>query len=116
MTWTVIFHPDFAAEVDDLSKEVRIELLASVQLLEIYGPTLGRPAVDTLNGAKMKNLKELRFKADDGVWRFAFAFDPKRQAIVLCGGDKSGVSSNRFYKTLIDTAENRYKQHLKGSK
>lgn len=116
MTWTVEFHPDFANEVGALSDEVRTELLASVQLLELYGPKLGRPAVDTLNGSKHKNMKELRFKADDGVWRFAFAFDPSRKAILLCGGDKSGVSSTRFYKALIASAEARYKQHLKGAK
>jgi hypothetical protein len=42
-------------------------------------------------------MKELRFDAANGVWRIAFAFDPKRQAILLCGGDKSGRSEDRFY-------------------
>ena len=53
-------------------------------------------------------MKELRFYAADGVWRFAFAFDPKRQAIILCGGDKSGVSEKRFYQQLIDKADARF--------
>ena len=47
-------------------------------------------------------MKELRFDAADGVWRFAFAFDPARKAIILCGGDKSGGSQKRFYRQLID--------------
>ncbi len=72
------------------------------------GPSLGRPLVDTLNARTMKNLKELRFRANDGVWRFAFAFDPKQRAIVLCGSDKSGVSETRFYKVLIRKAEARF--------
>ncbi len=58
-------------------------------------------------------MKELRFYADDGVWRVAFAFDRARQAILLCGGDKSGVGEKRFYKQLIKKADERYARHLK---
>lgn len=72
------------------------ELLAYIELLEQFGPQLGRPRVDTLNGSRHANMKELRFDASGGVWRIAFAFDPKRRAIVLCGGDKSGGSQKRF--------------------
>jgi hypothetical protein len=57
---------------------------------------LSRPRVDTLNGSRHANMKELRFNAANGVWRFAFAFDPNRQAIILCGGDKTGGSEKRF--------------------
>lgn len=57
-------------------------------------------------------MKEIRFKAADGVWRFAFAFDPHRQAVVLCGGDKSGASEKRFYKSLIKIADARFSSWL----
>ena len=57
-------------------------------------------------------MKELRFKADGGVWRVAFAFDPRRNAILLVAGAKSGVSEPKFYKRLIDKADKRYKEHL----
>jgi hypothetical protein len=57
-------------------------------------------------------MKELRFKAADGVWRVAFAFDPLRRAIILVAGDKSGVSQTRFYKQLINTADRRFTNHL----
>jgi hypothetical protein len=50
--------------------------------------------------------------ANDGVWRFAFAFDPKRAAILLCGGDKSGGSEQRFYRQLITKADDRFDAHL----
>jgi hypothetical protein len=50
--------------------------------------------------------------ADGGVWRIAFAFDPERAAILLVGGDKSGVGSGRFYKGLIKRADTRFDQHL----
>lgn len=51
-------------------------------------------------------------RADGGVWRIAFAFDPARAAILLVGGDKSGVASGRFYKGLIKRADARFDQHL----
>ncbi len=76
------------------------------------GPQLGRPHADTLDGSKHVNMKELRFKAADGVWRVAFAFDPERTAILLVGGDKSGVSEKRFYKQLIAKADKRLDEHL----
>jgi hypothetical protein len=56
-------------------------------------------------------MKELRFQLD-GVWRFAFAFDPRRSAIVLCGGDKEDRNSRRFYRELIETADRRFTVHL----
>jgi hypothetical protein len=73
---------------------------------------LGRPRVDTLNGSSHPNMKELRFDADNGVWRVAFAFDPRRKAILLVAGDKSGVGEKRFYKELIRKADIRFDAHL----
>jgi len=57
-------------------------------------------------------MKELRFDADDGVWRVAFAFDPKRQAVLLVAGDKSGGSEKRFYRQLMAKADQRFDDHL----
>jgi hypothetical protein len=57
-------------------------------------------------------MKELRFDAADGVWRVAFAFDPKRKAVLLVAGDKSGGSQRRFYKQLISKADERFDAHL----
>jgi len=116
MTWGVEFHDDFVEEFQDLPKEVQDELLAHMEVLEIIGPQMKRPRVDTLKGSKYKNMKELRFEACDGAWRFAFAFDPKRHAIVLCGGDKSGISEGRFYKRLIAKADVRFEAHFKALK
>jgi len=81
-------------------------------MLERFGPQLGRPRVDTLNGSDHPNMKELRFDAAGGVWRVAFAFDPDRKAILLVAGDKSGGSEKRFYRTLIDKADARFDAHL----
>lgn len=105
--WDVEFHTEFDPEYEALDEAVQDELLAQLKLLETFGPQLGRPRVDTLNGSEHANMKELRFDAAGGVWRFAFAFDPKRKAIVLCGGDKSGGSEKKFYRHLIGKADAR---------
>ena len=112
MNWSAYFHPKFKAEFAELSAAVQDEILALLVPLREYGPSLGRPEVDTLNDSKYANMKELRFRADGGVWRVAFAFDPQRNAVLLVAGDKAGVSEKKFYKRLIDKADKRYKEHL----
>jgi hypothetical protein len=112
MRWTVLYHDAFFAELNDLSGSVQDEILTMADLLTDSGPYLGRPHADTLAGSKHANMKELRFSADDGVWRVAFAFDPQRRAIILVAGDKSGVAQKRFYKTLIAKADARFASHL----
>jgi hypothetical protein len=112
MEWLVQLHPSFEAEFFALPQEVQDELLAKTLLLQISGPNLRRPHVDTLNGSRHSNMKEIRFKAADGVWRVAFAFDPRRNAILLVAGDKSGGSQKQFYKQLIAKADLRFDEHL----
>ena len=112
VAWEVHLHDDFVPEYHRLHTDVQDELLAHVELLERFGPQLGRPHVDTLNGSRYANMKELRLAATDGIWRFAFAFDTRRRAIIIFGGDKSGVSKKRFYRQLIDKADARFDAHL----
>lgn len=57
-------------------------------------------------------MKELRFDADNGVYRVTFAFDPRRKAVLLVAGDKCGVKDKRFYRHLITTADKRFDAHL----
>lgn len=112
MPWTVEFAREFEPEFDVLDEAVQDELLAQAKLLEQFGPLLGRPWADTLKGSRHANLKELRFDAANGVWRVAFAFDPRRRGILLVAGDKSGSSERRFYRTLIEKADARLDSHL----
>ena len=58
-------------------------------------------------------MKELRFTLADGEWRIAFAFDPRRQAILLVGSSKSGMSERQFYRDLLRVADARFDAHLK---
>ena len=112
MSWTVLFHDDFETEFNAFDKQLQDELLAHALLLGEFGPNFGRPTVDGLKGSKHPNMKELRFGWEGGVWRIAFAFDPKRQAILLIGGDKGGADQRRFYKQLIKVADERFDNHL----
>jgi hypothetical protein len=112
MSWDILFHDDFATEFDAWAKPLQDELLAHALLLRDFGPGLGRPTVDTLKGSKHTNMKEVRFAWVGEFWRVAFAFDPKRQAILLVGGDKGGTDQRRFYRRLIATADERFDGHL----
>jgi hypothetical protein len=112
MFWTVRFVDAFEAEFRALPREVQNPLMAIAKMLESHGPQLGRPQVDTLNGSRFANMKEIRFATAKGAWRVAFAFDPAREAILLVAGDKSGISQRRFYSRLISLADARYAAYL----
>lgn len=111
MTSVVRFHPDFEPEFDALTDAVQGALLQRARLLQSQGPALGRPNVDNLKGSKYPRMKELRFNADGGVWRVAFVFDTNREAILLAAGNKSGVAESRFYRQLLEKADERYAEH-----
>jgi hypothetical protein len=113
MPWAVRLDDAFQPEFDALSEAVQEELVSRELILAQFGPDLGRPTVDTLSGSRYSNMKELRFNCEDGVWRVAFAFDPKREAILLAAGDKKDVNQERFYRDLIKTADDRFAAHLK---
>jgi len=87
MAWIVEVGDEFGPEFYKLQQDVQTEILAHSRLLQQFGPQLGRPRVDTLNGSRHANMKELRFSAADGEWRVAFAFDPRRKAILLVAGN-----------------------------
>lgn len=88
MRWTVTLQEDFYNELALLEERLQDEIFAHAKLLALFGPNLGRPAVDTLKESRHANMKEMRFDWNGEVCRVAFAFDPKRQAILLAGGDK----------------------------
>ncbi|MGB6722013.1 MAG: type II toxin-antitoxin system RelE/ParE family toxin [Terracidiphilus sp.] len=112
--WEVIFHDEFFEEFGAWAEVVQDAVLSSLGKLRMFGPSLGRPSVDTLKESEYPNMKEIRVDAEGGVWRIAFAFDPKRRAILLTGGNKTGISKDRFYSMLIRVADARYGRFLKG--
>jgi len=114
LVWEVEFHEKFVGEFDKFEASVQDGLLVAALALARLGPVAGRPLVGTLSGSKHGNLKELRFKSNNGneIWRAAFAFDPISRAIVLCAADKQGKPERLFYKNLVKTAELRFDEHL----
>lgn len=110
--WTVLFAEAFQAELWTFDPPVRRRIVAYVEMLKIHGPALGRPWADTLKGSKHPNMKELRPTVDKVEWRVAYAFDPRRRAVVLVAAAKGGPSEARFYRQLIRTADDRFESHL----
>lgn len=103
--WPVITTDEYLEWFENQESKSKSEILASVLLLKEFGPQLGRPYADTLKGSKIKNLKELRVKSYRHVYRIAYYFDEKRNALLLTAGDKKGKNEKQFYKQLISRAE-----------
>jgi len=112
VAWTVQYHEEFWAELKAESESLQDAVFANGVLLQHSGPQLRRPYADTLKGSAFPNMKELRITLPDGEWRVAYAFDGRREAILLTGGSKSGASKREFYERLIRTADRRYASHL----
>lgn len=109
--WTVVI--SFVEEwLDELDKSTLEQVLAAIELLEREGPQLGRPFVDRVSDSTFHNLKELR-TGSSGISeiRILFIFDPRRNAVLLVGGDKSQKWS-RWYRKNIKRAEENYKTYL----
>lgn len=94
-----------------LESKDKINVRASIELLKQVGPNLSRPHADTLQGSRLRKLKELRVQSSGKPIRVLFAFDPERQCVVLCGGNKT--ADKKFYKKIIPLAEREFSKHLK---
>jgi hypothetical protein len=111
MEWEVQLDEDFAAWLMGLDADLRNEIIAHATLLRVHGPQLARPYVDTLEGSAFTNMKELRVQFRGDPWRILFAFDRRRAAILLVGGNKRG--DKRWYKKHLAIADERFRRHLK---
>jgi hypothetical protein len=99
--WNVLATEEYLTWFSSLSRHEKEEISFKVRLLEEFGPNLARPHADTLKGSPLKNLKELRAKTDEHVFRVAYYFNEKRNGILLTGGNKKGKDEKIFYKDLI---------------
>ncbi len=91
--------------------EEQEDVRASVNVLRQFGPSLGRPHVDSVAGSRFPNMKELRTQHAGRPYRTLFAFDPRRVAILLIGGDKTG--NNRWYEVFVPLADKICAEHSK---
>ncbi|MEL4014665.1 type II toxin-antitoxin system RelE/ParE family toxin [Dryocola clanedunensis] len=110
--WKVITTDVFDSWFLAQDEALRESVLAAMDVLKKMGPHLGRPHVDTLKGSGFANMKELRVQHAGAPVRAFFAFDPARQAIVLCAGDKTGANEKRYYRRMTALAESEYRRHL----
>lgn len=108
--WVVEYTDEFGRWWETLAEDVQASIAHDVEILRLIGPGLGRPQVDTVTGSKFSNMKELRTQHKGRPYRTFFAFDPRRCAILLIGGDKSGDS--RFYERFIPLADALYEEYL----
>jgi hypothetical protein len=100
--WQVEFDDHFATKFGKLPLKVRKAIAAYAILLESEGPHLACPHADTLKGSSHANMKELRPTVDKVEWRVAYAFDPRRRAILLAaaakGGKKTAYKGQRIWR------------------
>ena len=108
--WDVLVSSEFEAWHQSLSESEQRSLDVSILVLSSEGPRLGRPHVDSVQGSRHSNMKELRTQHKGRPVRTFFAFDPNRAAILLIGGDKTG--DNRFYQRLIPVADRILDRHI----
>ncbi len=93
-----------------MSEDEQVSLDASVRLLEDRGPNLGFPHSSGINGSKHGHMRELRTQHDGRPLRTLYAFDPRRSALLLIGGDKTG--NDRWNDTHVPIADRLYDEHL----
>lgn len=110
MSWEVEYTDEFEVWWNTLSEDEQVSIDASVQLLEERGPQLPFPHSSSINGSRHSHMRELRTQHDGHPYRTLYAFDPRRTAILLIGGDKTG--NNRWYKETVPIADQLYDEHL----
>jgi hypothetical protein len=107
--WDVEYTDQFEQWWNGLSIDEQAAIDVAVEVLQEKGPGLGRPLVDTVQGSRHSNMKELRPRG--GFIRILFAFDPRRTAILLIGGDKRG-RWNEWYQQMVPVADRLFDEHL----
>src|SRR4051794_26707999 len=113
--WSIETTDLFDEWFDALDDTDRANVLASMIVLRERGPRLSRPYADTVNGSAHHNMKELRVQSKGDPIRAFFAFDPQRNGILLCAGNKTN-DEKRFYQAMIPIADREFTAHLKKMK
>ena len=108
--WKAVETSEFSTWFDSLDDNAKEDIVVKIEVLKTIGPMLGRPLVDTLKGSRHSNMKELRVVSSGSPLRILFAFDPKRQAVLLIGGNKEGDKD--FYDRIIPLADRLFDEYL----
>lgn len=110
MEWEVEYTDEFEGWWTNLSQDEQESIAASVELLEQRGPTLPFPHSSGINGSRHGHMRELRIQHEGRPYRVLYAFDPRRAAILLIGGDKTG--NDRWYDEYVPVADRLYDVHI----
>ncbi len=109
-SWQVEFTNEFGAWWETISSKAQAAVDAYITMLEERGPTLSHPYSSKVVGSRHTHMRELRVQHAGRPIRIFYAFDPRRVAILLIGGDKTG--DDRFYEQMIPAADRLYDEHL----
>ncbi|MCC6918684.1 MAG: type II toxin-antitoxin system RelE/ParE family toxin [Alphaproteobacteria bacterium] len=110
MEWLVEYTDEFGSWWDTLAESEQVSIDAHVRKLEQRGPNLPFPYSSGISGSRHDHMRELRVQSGGKPFRVFYAFDPRRAAILLIGGDKTG--DKRFYDRMIPVADDLYDEHL----
>jgi hypothetical protein len=110
MACTVEYTDEFGAWWKALNEREQEDVVAYVSLLEERDVRLGFPHSSAIKGSRHDHMRELRVQSGGRPIRVFYAFDPRRMAILLIGGDKTG--DDRFYERFIPIADHLYDQHI----
>lgn len=111
MAYEVEYTDEFGEWWDDLLVAEQVSIEAVIDLLEERGPRLGYPHSSAINSSRHTHMRELRVQHHGRPYRILYAFDPRRTAILLIGGDKTG--QDRWYSRFVPVADDLYDQHLR---
>ena len=109
--WEVEYTSEFGDWWETLSEDEQAVIDSGVRLIEQFGPLLKFPHSSNIRQSKHGNMRELRSQYEGRPYRTFYAFDPRRMAILLIGGDKTG--DDRFYDTMVPMADKIYDEYLK---
>ena len=110
MPWGVEYTDDFERCWEDLKDDEQESVASHVELLEARGPQLPFPYSSGVQTSKHGNMRELRIQHQGRPYRVLYAFDPRRVAVLLLGGDKTG--NDRWYEEFVPKADRLYEAHL----
>jgi hypothetical protein len=109
--WEVEYTNEFGNWWNELGEAEQISVAAHIELLEQLGPNLKFPYTSGVQGSAHPHMRELRIQHSGKPYRILYAFDPRRVAILLIGGNKTG--KNNWYEKYVPVADKLYNEHLR---
>src|SRR3990170_2049268 len=100
----------FAEWFAGLTDDEQVSVGRIVDLLVEHGPSLPFPYSSGVESSRHRHMRELRVQHQGRPYRVLYAFDPRRAAILLLGGDKTG--DDRWYELQVPIADALYERVL----